>query len=174
MNQLLHFYSAGCLTLNDAIATWLVDSMIDGRHFSSTVEELAAASHETLRRGRLHPQTIEMCAPQCEAEVLDFLRRIASDRRRPGPRPRFTRLDEAPWNRFDGRRPIARINRANHEIEGAIGYIELLTGGEAPGSSSHSVAALSSRCAPRPDHGRRRSACGCAMRATRQPSSKSS
>ncbi|MBO0759371.1 MAG: hypothetical protein J2P54_26320, partial [Bradyrhizobiaceae bacterium] len=40
--------------------------------------------------------------------------------------PRFTRLDEAPWNRFDGRRPIARINRANHEIEGAIGYIELL------------------------------------------------
>jgi hypothetical protein len=101
------------------------------------VEEFAEAIDETLRTGRLHPQTIKMCEPHSEAELLDFLRRVASllDRRRPWPRRRFTRLDAAQWNSFDKTRPIARVNRPTQTIESAIGYQlgRLPAGGDTPG-----------------------------------------
>ncbi|MFI5898348.1 hypothetical protein ACIA5D_50570 [Actinoplanes sp. NPDC051513] len=123
MNQL--FYPIdGAPDLSDATAVRLVDNMIDGRLFSSPVEDFAAAIDETLRAGSLHPQTAEMSQRYADAELLEFLHRVARElgTRRPWPRPRFTKRDVAEWAEFGDAAVIGQVNRPAHQITGALGY----------------------------------------------------
>jgi hypothetical protein len=123
MNQL--FYPIdGAPDLGDATAVRLVDNMIEGRLFSATVAEFAAAVDRTLRDGALHPQTAEVSRRYSEAELLEFLRRVARqlDERRPWPPPRFDKLDLVHWETFGHAAPIARIDKPEHQLSAAVGY----------------------------------------------------
>src|SRR5688572_12027452 len=117
MNQL--FYPIdGAPDLSDATAARLVDNLIEGRLFATTVAEFAAAIDHTLRAGELHPQTAEVSRRYSPPELLDFLRRVARqlDARRPWPPPRFDKLDVVHWDTFGQAAPIARIDKPEHQV----------------------------------------------------------
>jgi hypothetical protein len=123
MNQL--FYPIDSAPdLSDATAARLVDNMIEGRLFSATVAEFAAAIDQTLRAGTLHPQTAEVSRRYSAAELLEFVRRVARllDERRPWPPPRFAKLDIAHWDSFGHAAPIARIDKPEHQLSAAVGH----------------------------------------------------
>lgn len=123
MNQLLYPID-GAPDLSDATAARLVDNMVDGRLYSAGVEDLAAAIDLTLRAGALDPQTAEASRRFTEAELLEFLARVAREleARRPWPARRFTKLDVSEWGGFGAAAVVARIERPRHQITGALGY----------------------------------------------------
>ncbi|NMO50147.1 hypothetical protein HH310_02940 [Actinoplanes sp. TBRC 11911] len=123
LNQLLYPID-GAPDLSDATAARLVDNMIEGRLFSASVADFAAAIDQTLQAGALHPQTAETSRRYTEPELFEFLRRVARqlDARRPWPAPRFTKLDVSQWDTFGDAPAIARIERPTHQITGVVGY----------------------------------------------------
>lgn len=123
LNQLLYPID-GAPDLSDATAARLVDNMIDGRLFSASVADFAAAIDHTLRAGALDPETAETSRRYTEPELLEFLRRVTRqlDARLPWPVPRFTKLDVSQWDTFGDAPAIARIDRPTHQITGVVGY----------------------------------------------------
>lgn len=124
INQLVYPLAGGG-QLSDATAERLVDDMIEGTVFASSAAEFAEAVAATLSSGRLPGGTMQMVPRYSEAEMLQFVRRVADqlDRRRPWPRPRFAKLDPEQWIGFAGTVPIARVNLPTHEITGAVGEL---------------------------------------------------
>jgi hypothetical protein len=123
LNQL--FYPIdGAGDLSDATAARLAGNLIDGRLFSASVADFAAAIDQTLRLGVLHPQTAGMSRRYAEPELLEFLGRVARtlDERRPWPPPKLTKLDAAEWPTFAAATPIARIDRPMNQLTGAVGH----------------------------------------------------
>jgi hypothetical protein len=108
--------------LTDELVKACADSILDRRHFSHPVEEYAEAIARTIQEGRLDPQSIDMSRRHSEAAILDFLGRL--DRhlaeRRPWPRPPFLKRDVGEWASFADARPIARIVRPTHQINGIL------------------------------------------------------
>ena len=77
MNQLLYPID-GAPDLGDATAARLARQLIDGRLFSATAADAAAAIDRTLRTGGLHPQTVSLSRRYSEPELLGFLHRLAA------------------------------------------------------------------------------------------------
>ncbi|MFD0520763.1 hypothetical protein [Paractinoplanes durhamensis] len=121
MNQLLYPID-GAPDLSDATAARLVDNMIDGQVYSTVVADFAAAIDQVLRDGALHPQTAAISGRYSEAELLEFLRRVAQRlaERKPWPPPLFTKLDVAEWPSFGDATVLGRIDRPMHAVKGAI------------------------------------------------------
>jgi hypothetical protein len=109
------------LSDDDVAARW-VDSMINRRHFPGSVEEYAEAIDRTVHDGRLPTDATELSRRYSEPELLAFLARLARhlDERRPWPPPAFLKLDIGRWSSFADARPIARINRPMHQINGIL------------------------------------------------------
>jgi hypothetical protein len=53
------------------------DSLVHQRHFAHPVEQYAEAIDSTLREGRLPAQTMAATSRHTEADLLDFLARLA-------------------------------------------------------------------------------------------------
>jgi hypothetical protein len=121
MNQLLYPID-GAPDLSDATATRMVANMIDGRLFRTPVAVFAATIGQVLQAGALHPQTAGMSRRHTEAELLDYLGRVAQklEERRPWPPPLLTKLDAAQWPAFGDATVIARIDRPMHAVKSAI------------------------------------------------------
>jgi hypothetical protein len=121
MNQLLYPID-GAPDLSDATAARMVSTMIDGRLFRTPVAVFAAAIGHVLEAGALHPQTAGMSRRHTEAELLDYLRRVAHqlEERKPWPPPLLTKLDVSQWPTFGNATVIARIDRPMHAVKGAI------------------------------------------------------
>lgn len=121
MNQLLHPID-GAPDLSDATAARMVTNLIDGRLFRPPVAEFAAAIGQVLGAGALHPQTAAMSRRYTEAELLDYLGRVAHqlEERKPWPPPLLTKLDVSLWPSFGDATVIARIDRPMHAVKGAI------------------------------------------------------
>jgi hypothetical protein len=84
MNQLLYPID-GAPDLSDATAARLVDTMLDGKLFSASVADFAAAIEQTVRSGALPAGTAEVSRRYTDSELLDFVRRVARqlDHRKP-------------------------------------------------------------------------------------------
>ena len=70
---------------DDAAVTACAEALIAQRVYRHPVDEYAEAIALTLRAGHLHEQTVGMSDRFSEAELLDFLARLAKvlDQRRP-------------------------------------------------------------------------------------------
>ncbi|XVV10517.1 hypothetical protein ACQP2X_37600 [Actinoplanes sp. CA-131856] len=77
MNQLLYPID-GAPDLSDETAARLVANVNGGRLYSTSAEDFAAAIGQTLRAGSLPPGTAGMSRRFTEAELLDFVRRVAA------------------------------------------------------------------------------------------------
>lgn len=75
MNELLYPID-GAPDLSDAVASRLVKNVLEGRLYSSTPEEFAAAIKQTLGDGKLDPQTVRISHKYDESDLLAFLDRV--------------------------------------------------------------------------------------------------
>jgi hypothetical protein len=108
---------------DDVVLRRAADDLINRISFIQPVEEFYDAIVFTVREGRLSSTALEIAgARHSEAEILDFLARLARhlDERRPWPPPAFLKLDIGQWRSFADARPIARINRPMHQINGIL------------------------------------------------------
>jgi hypothetical protein len=122
VNQILYGIDRVADLTDETMVARCADSLINQRHFLQPVGEYAEAINLTVRAGRLAGDALEMSRHHLEAELLDFLARLAQylDERRPWPRPAFLKLDVEQWSTFGDAKPIARINRPMHQINGIL------------------------------------------------------
>jgi hypothetical protein len=122
VNQILYGIDRVPDLTDETMVVRCADSLINQRHFLQPVGEYAEAIDYTLREGGLSRDTLEMSRRYSAAELLDFLTRLARhlDERRPWPRPAFLKLDIEQWSSFANAKPIARINRPTHQINGIL------------------------------------------------------
>jgi hypothetical protein len=108
---------------DDVVLRRAADDLINRISFLHPVEEFYEAIVFTTRHGRLSSMALDVAGERhSEAEILDFLARLAQhlDERRPWPRPAFLKLDVEQWSTFGDAKPIARINRPMHQINGIL------------------------------------------------------
>jgi hypothetical protein len=108
---------------DEAVLRRAADDLINQISFLQPVEEFYEAVVFTVHKGHLSPMALEIAGERhSEAELLAFLARLAQhlDERRPWPRPAFLKLDVEQWSTFADAKPIARINRPMHQINGIL------------------------------------------------------
>ncbi|MGC9669127.1 hypothetical protein ACNTMW_21540 [Planosporangium sp. 12N6] len=108
---------------DETVVRRAADDLINQISFLHPVDEFYKAITLTVREGRLSPTALEIAGERHnEAEILRFLARLAQhlDQLRPWPAPAFPKLDVDAWNSFRDAKPIARIDRPMHQINGLL------------------------------------------------------